>query len=78
MNNKDFNSGDIIFFDLETWPDDEMIMVEYSAKVLRICHDPLGRHESKCIVDVNGVGYGIPFSRIKKVIPKNNKQLELF
>ena len=70
--------GQIIVFDLETWPEDEMVMKEFKAEILHLNIDPLGRHESKCMVMVNGAKYGIPFSRIKKVLPANGEQMTLF
>lgn len=70
--------GQKIVFDLEAWIGEEMIMEEYTAEILDICIDPIGRHESKCGVVVNSEKYGIPFSQIKEVLPANNEQLKLF
>jgi hypothetical protein len=70
--------GQIIVFDLETWIDDEMIMKEHTAKILYLSIDPLRRHESKCLVMVNGEKYGIPFNRVKKVLPAAGEQISLF
>lgn len=71
--------GQKIVFDLETWPNGEaLIMEETISEILSFCHDPLQRHESKCIVKVNNLDYGIPFSYIKHVLPANGEQLVLF
>lgn len=71
--------GQKIVFDLETWADrDEMVMKETTAVILNFCHDPSTRHESKCIVQVDGQDYGIPFSEIKQILPAYGDQLVLF
>jgi hypothetical protein len=70
--------GQNVVFDLEAWIGEEMIMEEHTAEILDICIDPLGRHESKCIVTVDSEKYGIPFSQIKQVLPANGQQLEIF
>lgn len=70
--------GQIIVFDLETWQGEQMVMKEFKSEILRICEDPLQRHESKCIVMVNDIQNGIPFSLVKKVIPAYGEQLEMF
>lgn len=70
--------GQIIVFDLETWPEDEMVMKEFHAEILHLSIDPLGRHESKCMVTVNDAKYGIPFDRVKKVLPAIGEQMLLF
>lgn len=70
--------GQKIVFDLETWLGEEMIMKEFTSEILDICIDPCGRHESKCGVIVNSESYGIPFSRIKKVLPAIGEQLVIF
>lgn len=70
--------GQFISFDLETWVNEDMIFVEFKAKISRLCIDPLNRHESKCIVSVNENAYGIPFSRIKEVFPFEGEQLTIF
>jgi hypothetical protein len=65
--------GQKIVFDLESWPDGgDMIMLEVTSEILGFCHDPIKRHESKCNVVVNEINYGIPFSQVKKVLPKTN------
>lgn len=69
--------GQKIVFDLEAWIGEEMIMEEHTSEILDICIDPLGRHESKCGVLVDSEKYGIPFSRIKQVLPANGEQLVL-
>jgi len=73
-----FIPGKVIFFDLETWPEDEMVMKEFKAEILHLIIDPLGRHESKCMVMVDDKKYGIPFNRIKKVMPAYGEQMTLF
>ena len=70
--------GQRILFDLETWPEDDMVMLEVEAEILNFCHDPLGRHESKCSVRISDQNYGIPFSNIKRVLPAIGEQLNLF
>jgi len=74
----DFKIGQKIVFDIETWPDGkEMIMKEVSSEILDICIDPCGHHESKCMVKVDSVSYGVPFSYVKKVYPAAGEQLFL-
>jgi hypothetical protein len=61
--------GDTIVFDLESWPDgSHLITEEVEAEILDFIHDPLKRHESKCLVIVDSKSYGIPFSQIKKIL----------
>lgn len=70
--------GQKIVFELETWKGEEMIMKECVSEVLDICIDPCGRHESKCSVEVDSISYGIPFSRVKQVLPAAGDQLSIF
>ncbi len=70
--------GQYIRFDLETWVGDDMLMKEHKSKILSICIDPLKLHESKCTVEINGEGYGIPFSEVKEIFPATGEQLILF
>ena len=61
--------GDTIVFDLESWTNgNHLIMKKVEAQILDFIHDPLKRHESKCLVTVNSKSYGIPFSQIKTVV----------
>jgi len=70
--------GQFITFDLETWKDDKMIMKQFKSKILSFCKDPLKINEPKCTVEINGEGYGIPFSNVKQIFPAVGEQLTLF
>tara|TARA_R100000027_G_scaffold55112_1_gene44274 strand:+ start:3768 stop:3995 length:228 start_codon:yes stop_codon:yes gene_type:complete len=71
-------AGYVISFDLERWDEKGHSYVQEVSSIVRyICDDPLGNHESKCSVKVDGEEYGIPFSEIKNVIPAGD-QLNLF
>lgn len=70
--------GDIISFDLLVWVGEDAVKKNFESKVVSKCEDPLGFHETKLMVEINGEGYGIPLSEIKKVYPKKKNQLTLF
>lgn len=70
--------GKYISFKLEKWKGDVLFFKTIKTKVVSICEDPLGFYESKCTVEVNGEGYGIPFSEVLEVFPADNEQLTLF
>ena len=68
--------GQKIIFEIETWVGDKFVMKECNAIIIRI--DPSEIHESKCIVEINNDLFGIPFSRVKKIMPAVGEQLALF
>lgn len=70
--------GQIIVFDMEVWPNGQEVLQEFTSKIKSMCIDPLGFHPSKCIVEIDAKDYGIPFSEVKRVLPADNEQLELF
>lgn len=70
--------GQYIVFKLDTWSKNKHKLVIQKSRILSFFHDPLGFHESKCTVEVNGEGYGIPFSEVLEVQPADNEQLTLF
>lgn len=70
--------GKYISFKLEKWKGDALFLETVKSKVISICIDPLGLHQSKCTVEINREGYGIPFSEVLEVFPADNEQLTLF
>ncbi len=69
--------GEYIVLDLDVWINDIHVLKSVKSKIIDLCHDPLKRHESKCGVEINGEGYGIPFSEVKQVFPADGEQLKL-
>jgi len=53
-------------------------MKQFKSKILSFCKDPLKINEPKCTVEINGEGYGIPFSNVKQIFPAVGEQLTLF
>lgn len=70
--------GQYITFYLDVWEGNSHFVKEFKAIIIALCHDPLRRHESKCIVIVENERYGIPLSEIKVVYPADGEQLKLF
>lgn len=70
--------GQLIIFDLQVWIGDQEEIREHTSIIKSLCIDPLGFHPSKCIVEIDKKGYGIPFSEVKQVLPAHNEQLQLF
>lgn len=71
--------GQKITFDIHTWPDNKnLVMKEVTSEIKDFIHDPLKRHESKCLVVFQDTKMGIPFSEIKELHPAKGEQLQLF
>lgn len=71
--------GASITFEMELWDvNGTPFLSNYSSVVLRVIQDPLGIHETKCVVKINDEEYGIPLSEIHKCSLMIGKQLELF
>lgn len=71
--------GQKISFEIETWPNGEnIVMKTITTEIQDFIHDPLKRHESKCLVIFQETKMGIPFSLIKELHPANGEQLQLF
>lgn len=70
--------GSFITFKIDLSNDGTGGLVDVTAKVLRVITDPLNVKEIKCLVEINGVKYGIPLSDIINNDPPSGFQLSLF
>jgi hypothetical protein len=71
--------GQKISFEIETWPNgSELTIKKFTSEIKDFIPDPLKRHESKCLVIIDGIKYGIPFSEIIEKLPAKGEQLLLF
>lgn len=71
--------GCFVSWPLDCWDQfDNHFSKIVNSKVIRMVIDPLSRHETKYIVEVEGENYGIPLSEIMGATPPNGSQLSLF
>jgi len=71
--------GGFISFNLDVWDQSgKHFLKKVQSKVLDVCIDPLGRHETKYSVIINNEAFGIPKSEIIEWSPSNGTQFSLF
>ncbi len=71
--------GQKITFDIHTWLNNKiLVMKEVTSVIQDFIHDPLKRHESKCLVVFEDIKMGIPFSEIKKYIHQKESSFNCF
>ena len=74
-------AGDMITFDLDHYDANGFkVYKEHTTEVRKTSFDPMKVHPPKCIVNVDGEDYGIPFSEVKCLEKKGKlkPQLSLF
>jgi len=69
-------AGQYITFMLDVWRPNHQLQ-KVKAKILDFCEDPMKFHETKCTVEIEGEGYGIPISEVLEVSPADGEQLKL-